>query len=361
MIFCEKCFSDMEIRAVIRGLGQLGNCPFCNSINSFIYNTEENTALVEYFDELLNIYTPAALLPPDFPKEELNLLKNELVYNWSIFNLDPQNVYRIITNICCDKYRETKDLFDLPVGIAEMYDIEYLKIHSLLTTNRWEDFVNAVKTQNRFHTKYINTEILERYCSYIRKAYKRGDIFYRGRVSPKEGYPREKMGAPPHELATAGRANASGIRCLYLANSMETTIHEVRAGAFDYICVGKFELQQDIIVVDLKSIDKISPFIEGLDCKQHAINKEHLKKINAEMGKVLRRSDSALDYVPTQYISDFIKSIEHDGEHEYMGIEYNSTMSNSGFNLAIFDPDLFTCIDVEVYKIANLRYETQKI
>ena len=42
---------------------------------------------------------------------------------------------------------------------------------------------------------------------------------------------------------------------------------------------------------------------------EYAINKEHLNKINDEMGKIMRRSDSALDYVPTQYITDFVKSI----------------------------------------------------
>ena len=38
------------------------------------------------------------------------------------------------------------------------------------------------------------------------------------------------------------------------------------------------------------------------------------------MGKIMRRSDSALDYVPTQYITDFVKSIIHDGVAEYAGV-----------------------------------------
>jgi len=357
MIFCSKCFCDMEIKPIIEGLRQRGNCSVCGSHDAFIYDTEKNDALTESFNELVSIYTPAKSLPAEFPKLEVDLLKVKLLTDWNIFNgLSSSNVYNIITNICRERYQQIPELFDSSVGIAELYSAEHIKKHSLLKMNSWEEFVFDLKTRNRFHTNYINLEILEKFCSYIRKPYKKGTIFYRGRISPVEGYSTDEMTAPPSEKATAGRANSQGISCLYLADAVETTIHEVRAGAFDYICVGKFELQDDIIVVDLKSIDKISPFIEGLDLLEHAINKDHLKKINIEMGKALRRSDSILDYVATQYISDFIKSLNIENNKKYAGLEYNSTMNPNGFNLAVFYPDLFKCKDVNVIKIEGLRY-----
>ena len=79
------------------------------------------------------------------------------------------------------------------------------------------------------------------------------------------------------------------------------------------------------------------------------------------MSKALRRSDSTLDYVPTQYIVDFIKSIEHNGVQEYDGIEYNSTTNPGGYNLAIFNPALFECITVDVYDIEQLQYTSDKV
>jgi len=166
----------------------------------------------------------------------------------------------------------------------------------------------------------------------------------------------DKMGAPPIEYTTDGRANAKGIRCLYLGDSAETTIYETRAGAYDFVTVGKFKLKKDIIVVDLKRINQISPFIEELDCLEYAINKEHLNKINNEMGRIMRRSDSALDYIPTQYITDFVKSITHNEVAEYAGIEYKSVMHENGYNLAIFNPELFECIDTKIYKIDMIDY-----
>lgn len=362
MIFCEKCFCDTEIVSVIRNKAYKGECPLCKSKHVYLYDTEKYDDLSVLFDKLISIYTPVSLLSKTFPKSETKLLKNELLFNWNIFNKKNETeVYEMIVAICKEKYQYSAELFDQPVGIQELYEREYLMKHSLLTTNSWDDFVNALKTKNRYHTHYLDLELMKRFCSYIRKPYKAGEIFYRSRISSEDGIDVTEMSAPPTEKTTDGRANARGIRCLYLGDSVETTIYETRAGAFDYVTVGQFQLKKDIIVVDLKRINQISPFIDGLDCLEYAINKEHLNKINDEMSKVMRRSDSTLDYVPTQYITDFVKSIVHEGENEYAGIEYKSVMHQGGYNLAIFNPDLFECKSTAVYKIDTIDYRKQKI
>ncbi len=362
MIFCERCFSDSEVIPIIHKCTEVGECQICHSKNVFVYDTDKHDELTTLFDELIGIYTPADLLPDAFPKAEIKMLKNELLENWNIFNkCSESDVYKIVTAICKEKYEYNPELFDNPIGLKELYDTEYLEEHSLLTIKTWDGFVDALKTKNRFHTHFINLELLEKFCSYIRKPYKKGTTFFRGRISNVNGFSVKEMGAPEAGKASEGRANAKGISCLYLADSVETTIHEVRAGAFDYVTIGKFELLEDIIVVDLKRINQISPFIDGLDCKEHAINKEHLNKINYEMGKALRRSDSPLDYVATQYITDFVKSREHNAKPVYSGIEYKSVMNENGYNLAVFDNSLFECIDVKIFKIDNITYMKQRM
>lgn len=244
MIVCEKCFCDTEIISVIRNKEDIGNCPMCKSKNVHIYDTDKYEDLSIMFDELISIYTPITQLLNSYPKSDTRLLKSELIKNWNIFNRKSEaDVYNIITEICKEKYEYNAELFDQPIGIQELYEQDYLAKHSLLTTNSWEDFVDALKTKNRFHTHYINLELLERFCSYIRKPYKAGECFYRCRISTEEGIPMDKMGAPPIEYTTDGRANAKGIRCLYLGDSAETTIYETRAGAYDFVTVGKFYLK----------------------------------------------------------------------------------------------------------------------
>jgi len=364
MKFCNHCIVDGELSPIIEGLRQYENyCPLCGKRKVYIYDTDVHSDLIDNFERLLDIYTPETMLPCNFPDDEKRFLVSELTDRWHIFSnkLTSTEVYKIIRALCAEKYTSMASLFDARVGIAELDDKEYLQEHALLRSNSWDDFVKNVKNHNRFHSNYIELTVLNRYCSFIRKVYKKGTILYRGRISTEDGFPVDQMGAPPSDKVTAGRANSAGIRCLYLANDLDTTIHEIRAGIFDYVSIGKFELTQDIVVVDLKAIDHISPFIEGFDILEHAINKEHLKRINMEIGRTLRRSDSVLDYIPTQYIADFIKSIIREGNPEYAGIEYNSTINLKGQNLAVFYPELFVCTDVEVHHIKELEYKREII
>lgn len=364
MIFCEHCLNDKEIASIICAISasNVGECPVCHHREGHLYDTSIQTELTPYFEELLNIYTPSTMLPDTYPRAETRSLIDDLKDRWNIFSEIPRTqIYEIIKSVCSEFYANVPELFDGTVGIPELYDSAYLNDHALLKNNDWDSFVTEIKTKNRYHSKLINFGILEKYCSFIRKTYKAGDLFYRARISERNGYPINEMSAPPAGKSSEGRANARGITCLYVASDVDTTLHEVRAGVFDFVSVGTFRLKQDITVVDLRAIAEISPFVEGLEYLDHAINKQYLEKLNTEMSKSLRRSDSTLDYVPTQYIVDFIKSIEHNGEQEYDGIEYNSTTNPGGYNLAIFNPDLFECVSVSVYDIEKLQYTSKKV
>jgi len=324
MIFCEYCFRDKEISSIIRSVAAAtGKCPTCQKDGAHLYNTEVQDDLTPYFEELLTIYSPASALSDACPRAERRSLIDDLHERWSIFSdlLPRARIYDILTAVCANLYLEVPELFDGTVGIPELFDSGYLRTHALLKNNDWDAFVTEIKTKNRYHSRLINFTILEKYCSFIRKTYRTGDIFYRARISERSGFPVDCMSAPPAGKSSEGRANARGITCLYLANDVETTLHEVRAGAFDFVSVGTFRLKKDITVVDLRAITRISPFVDGLEILDHAINKQYLERLNSEMSKPLRRSDSTLDYVPTQYIVDFIKSIEHNGVQEYDGVE----------------------------------------
>ena len=276
MICCEKCFKDIEIIAIIRSLCKKGTCEICGERNVFIYNTDINNELAEMFDDLLNIYTAVDDLPHGYPHENINLLKDELCRRWCIFNIDTDLAYRAIKGVCHEKYEEHPEIFDVPIGILELNQKDYLEEHSIIKTFEWEDFVEGIKTKNRFHTDYINKEVLFSFCNYIKKKYKAGTIFSRARICPDEtGFPINEMGAPPVGSATAGRANPTGISCLYLADADITAINEIRAGVYDYVAVGKFLLREDVEIVNLTLVDQISPF-GGIDYTVHAINKKHL-------------------------------------------------------------------------------------
>lgn len=358
MFCCTNCFADGEVKAIIDGYKFTGTCDFCGKHNVHVYEIGQDEILSELFDGILDIYTPAVSLPNNFPKDGTDLLKNILYYNWHIFTVKPDCIYRLITSICSVRYKEQPELFDSPVGILQSHDHDYLETNAILKNHCWSDFVEAIKHKNRFHSDYINTDVLYTFLRCARKSYKAGKVFYRSRISQTDkGYPRKEMGAPPDTKAKAGRVNPEGISILYLAESKDTTLYEIRAGVYDYVTVGKFRLQKDIEVINLADIDKISPFIGidyGFDFTQYATNIEHLKMIGREIAKPLR-NDNTLDYLPTQYISDYIKSRSYDG------IEYISTMCEKGLNLAVFDKRLFKCIDTATYDVKSISYSYDEI
>ena len=351
---CSNCFVDKEIVSIICGQNTLGDCYFCGSKNIFVYDTNDSEKLLsELLYGLLSIYTTSKSLPDDFPDEKKDFLKNILHRDWHIFKLEPEKISDLLKAVCSDKYLDDPELFDLPVGLPQLCDITYLNENSLLKAYQWDSFVKALKTENRFHSNHVNTEILRLFVDYAKVSYSAGNVFYRARIcTDGTGFSPNDMSAPPPELAKAGRVNAEGISVLYLGDSIETVVYEVRAGRYDYVSIGTFELLQDIKIISLDLLNNISPFMrEEGNITKHAVNLPHLAQLSHEVARPLRRSDSALDYLPTQYISDFIKN-----QPEISGISYKSTMAKKGTNLAVFTPSYFKCIDTNVLEIKEIQY-----
>ena len=199
MIFCEHCFKDKEIASIICAAPALhiGVCPVCHHREAHLYDTNVQSELTPYFEELLSIYTPATSLPATYPKAEMRTLIDDLKDRWNIFAEIPRTqIYEILKSICSEFYANTPEVLDGPVGIQELYDSLYLKDYALLKNNDWDSFVTEIKTKNRYHSKLINFDILEKYCSFIRKTYKAGALFYRARISEQNGYSVNEMSAP---------------------------------------------------------------------------------------------------------------------------------------------------------------------
>ena len=312
--------------------------------------------------DALDVYTPVSELPRDYPQERLDLVKNIFHDRWRIFNpnFDSKNIYKILISICRERYSQQPELFDGPVGIRQDIDENFLDSCSILKKYQWNDFVDGIKYTNRFHDNHLNSDQLIKFLSCTQSQLSKGEIFYRARICPNcSGFALEDMSAPPTQRARAGRINPEGIRVLYLSNERETTIYEVRAGVYDYVCVGRFELSSDIKIVDFTMIDKISPFAlansdVGIDLLQYAVNIDHLRKLADEVSRPLR-NESFLDYLPTQYICDLIHSVGFDG------IKYKSSFKVGGFNLALFNPDVCRCCSVEVLDIDHIYYQHSSI
>lgn len=358
MYCCSNCFKDHEILNIINSNKQCGNsrsrkCDICGSGEGTLYEMSPDSDLSALLSGLVGIYSSVAELRDADKYDDADFVADILERDWDIFNLKSEQIHNLLTCLCSDLYSQQPDLFDSKVVLKEMKDPGYLDKHSIMRNYRWSDFLDGIKRKNRFHCDYINKDILECFIRSATKRYKAGKKFYRSRICRDEkGFGPEDMGAPP--FAKAGRVNPEGISILYVSKDRFTTVYEVRAGIFDYVSVGVFDLLQDIEVVDLTQIERISPFAFDLDLTDYAINIKNLREISNEISKPLR-NENVLDYLPTQYISDFIRS------KGYSGIEYRSSLNKTGINLAIFDPQLLRCTGTSVYDIKDIKYDPQPI
>jgi hypothetical protein len=182
------------------------------------------------------------------------------------------------------------------------------------------------------------------------------DKMYRARVHHKSGlsaYEPNKMMCPSRKNVGGGRANPLGIPYLYLSDNSETVLYEVRASFLDELSVGTFKLK------DSEGKTKIVDFTE--DTSLFKLNKvnETIKasllrdKISKDLSKPMRRYDTEIEYISTQFICEFIKV--YTGAS---GIRFRSSLHPSGNNIVIFDQDIIECIDVKLEKITSLKLES---
>ena len=84
--------------------------------------------------------------------------------------------------------------------------------------------------------------------------------------------------------------------------------------------------------------------------KDLIVHKKYLVKLESELSRPLRRNDSLLDYLPTQYLSEFIKSLG------LVGFEFTSSVNKGSFNLVVFEDNLFEIEEIKIYEAENLEF-----
>lgn len=335
---CAECFQDAQIRAMINTNNKIGDCEFCGQKNVAIYQIDVSSDLTDLISGVINIYEEAA---------DGNPLFDVLMNDWNIFNRTCPTVRDLVEEFCNTILGDREHGHNFNVKIPHIYTENY----GIFSGHSWGEFSEVIKTRNRFYNGYFKADQFVSFLSYSITKYSKGTVFFRARVwSDGHGYCTSEMGAPPIGKRKSGRVNPEGIGVLYLTSDEKTALSEVRASAFDFVSVGTFRLKKDINVVNISGLNNISPALYASGLESLAANINVFSDIASEIAKPLRRNDSSLEYLPTQYITEFIKS------KGYAGVEFTSTMATGGTNIAVFDETLFECIAVHDVEIKKIEY-----
>lgn len=342
---CIECFKDAHLRDTIAKNGTNGDCDFCSSKNVAVFDISSSTLLSDKIVSLVQAYIVSTA-------ENAKPLKEALKNDWDIFNGDANQIQKLVIELCASVISREDSIYSQKVIIPQASDSDYLQQYGVVKELSWHQFSESIKRENRFHNNMFNSDAFASFLSVATKTYPKGTKFFRARIAnSKEGFARKEMFAPPADRRRAGRINPEGICVLYLASDHQTALTEARASVYDFVSVGEFRSKKDLRIVDLSAIPKMSPFLYHGDIEQFFVNRKVFQEMALEIAKPLRRSDSILEYLPTQYISEFVKSQGYDG------VAYESTLHNGGYNIAVYDELAFNCLKVNTVEVKQVEYK----
>ena len=337
MEVCENCFNDYELKSFISvNSTTKKDCSHCDSKDSNVVDFEE---LHDFFFEFINIFVP---------DEEGVLLKDIIKLDWKLFSdeFDNDNIIsEILSGI-----NNTSLSISKPVKYKDSIN-KSLKF--------WNELKDKIKWESRFLTNV--SEIKELKWDYFFEQAKielaLNQEFYRSRIYTNgqiESFDKSDMGHPPKEMVSEGRANPQGIPYLYLSQSLETTLYETRATYLDEVTVGKFtvvEESEKLVLVDFTSVSSAFSIMSDYNGNIEDSTSSVLltKQISKELSKPLRRHDSVIEYIPTQFICEYIRYITGAD-----GIMFESSLHKGGVNIVLFDKSKVECTSVETVKISEI-------
>ena len=328
MNICKDCFFDEELRSEINANAVIdGICEVCGKEGKVMDFSEFHG----FFIALLESFSPTE----SSDKTIVDIIQDE----WLFFK--NEDVAKIL-------------LADVIAVNNLGYSIEDFVSYTDEICNRvavWDRLKISVKENSRF---FSNMDEFAQY-DYLTagKSLHVGQNLYRSRITPvgQKKIKCNKMGCPPKELATAGRANPIGIPYLYLSDSAKTTYFEVRAVYLDKLSVGTFKIERDLKLVDfIYDVNLFLAYNDGTESlKEIIIKKKVIDAISKDLSKPLRRYDSELEYVPTQLICEYCKRIVGAD-----GISFESSLHRGGRNYVLFDDSAAKCMRVDVHEITQI-------
>jgi hypothetical protein len=336
---CANCFGDSFLDNHIPKISSSkGTCNYCNSVNVALI---EPSALLDNFQAVSSVYG-------EDDGADAKSLVEWFQEDWQIFtSLDAVKATALLGEILNDGELVRKR--HIPRTVL-----------ALATIEKWTSFRDEIMWKNRFFVKHeLDLDRLESlFETYLETdASPFGNQLFRARIQNDDStIPLAKMGKPPAKEVKNGRANPVGIPYLYAASTPETAIAETRPHPGDRMYVARFKVISPLRLLNLLHPRKtISPFeIDELELPGLRYDLSFLCHLESELSKPILPRVADLEYLPTQYLCEFIKNCGYDG------VAFKSSIS-VGANIALFDDSKVRANKLYQYQVTKLRYEQVKL
>jgi hypothetical protein len=333
MKVCAHCFNDSELKQFIQASAiEKGNCDYCkNGSGTELLSIEE---LLDFFSEFISL----------FKTDEQGVSLNQLIQNdWDLFSKETND-----SAILSDFLKALNSTLTPNEKVSYIDEI----IHCILY---WEELKDEIKWKKRFLT---NTDILDElgWVNFFDQKntieWPKQELLYRARLHYSDNqkeFETKNMGCPDKEKVPAGRANPQGIPYLYLSENVNTVLYEVRSTFLDEVSIGTFQVKEESSVILVDFTEKPSAFSKVDEIVEYAKSMLLKRLISNDLSKPIRRYDSEIEYIPTQFICEYI----HD-RSSADGIIFNSSLHPGGKNIVLFNHDKVECKKVELYRVSDV-------
>ncbi len=335
---CAECFGDRGLSKNILPpfVVAEGQCDFCRTAAAKLIDPYQ---LREYFSALANIYEPAdgGRILADWLRDDWRLFDHEL--------MDSVRASSLLSVILDDAQIVQRQLVP-----STQYESESL--------GKWEVLRDELLHTNRFFPDAaVDYDRLAALLSYL-IADVLPNAWYRARIQTGDvTYQLQEMGPPPQREASHGRANPPGIPYLYLGSTPHTAASEIRPHTGELASIAEFRLPVRLNLIDLREPRKlVSPFELAGEDEIGAMRMDigFLERLGEELTRPILPQGAAIDYVPSQYLCEFIKKCGYDG------VLYRSSVSG-GINLALFEPTKAEAQSVKSVRVSRVEVDIADI
>jgi hypothetical protein len=334
MKVCSQCFNDLELKQFIQANSEeKGTCDYCNSTDVDVVDESE---IADFFSQFLGIFAlnDSGVSLSTLIQSDWNLFANEAIC------IDIVNCFiKPFSPILIDSNQKVSYIDDITVCV------EY-----------WETIKDEIKWKKRFFSNISTLEELGWQSIFDEKQtfeWPNNEYLFRGRLhynSNQKEYKLEDMGCPHNGQVPAGRANPQGIPYLYLSKSIETVLYEIRSTFLDEISVGTFKIKSDATIILVDFTEKASAFSKIDEIVEYTKSMLLKRYISTDLSKPIRRYDSEIEYIPTQFICEYIRLISNAD-----GILFNSSLHKGGKNIVLFEQDKVECVSVELQRVSHIE------
>lgn len=339
--FCELTPDRDDVAPFQRVVEHVRTCLFCeyDDASDWMYpDSDTKEPMNEWYDAWDILERVGLRLPRDHDGRLLDALATALSDDWwsepNPFGISRQDQVRINWDWFCEVVKHRRRYFFQDFDDGGGFEIGYPS-QVLSQIFEYAQSIGLI-TIMREHTKLFRTRS-EDPCKLLES--------------------HQELGAPPKEFATKpNRMSPPGIPMLYVSDNIETALRET-ARCSGFYAVGRFETSRPAKILDLSGIPAIPSVFQCLTDKPHIRSRDALiflnhvvhemslpvqndnKQCNNNCNNVCGTKDNKahIDYVPTQVVTEFVRSTTTPDNGRIDGIKYPSAVHEGHSSYVIFD------------------------